>query len=502
MSNESIAKEVGNRIKRIRQAKNISQQALADLMFTTPQNISKYEKEGLSNIDIIRKLSDVLGQDLLKEEVDEEGKVGEIGKEILIQLIENEGFLKIEFIACSLFGMNESRINEEIFKLERIGMCVREQFTNFCGSYEDIVFISAKGIITIKNMNISEDISQMIAEKQDRIITYELLTHGFSCYQEYIDNNEVEKLIRNLPNAGGYRTGYIKYLQSRYDLRVGGCKGTQNNENLIPGKNAFYDIIVQMMLGIDEERLNTFIGDINEEEKSVPLTQDRWSVTKAAEFQFDRDFGCFQSVRDEEIIESLKEMNPLAYIDDDFEMEKEELSGTGYPMDWYSVEEIGAFIEKNVHSARDIQEEKIDDLIKKINNLEPKTLNYYLFPENWEIEGLADKIRSLYDVPKIEPAKIPARVGLGYIEGRIDYFGEIMFDSFDELNLYIKENEHNSLWKNRDIIVNTADSNDVGEVFKHLKSFRPLNQSEINSLINDTAEGFSTFKADWKINEG
>ena len=50
MSNNSKAKECGQRLRRIRMAKNMSQQELAERLFTTPQNISKYEKEGISNV--------------------------------------------------------------------------------------------------------------------------------------------------------------------------------------------------------------------------------------------------------------------------------------------------------------------------------------------------------------------------------------------------------------------------------------------------------------------
>lgn len=52
MGKLSLARECGLRCRRIRMAKNMSQQDLADLLFTTPQNISKYEKDGISNIDM------------------------------------------------------------------------------------------------------------------------------------------------------------------------------------------------------------------------------------------------------------------------------------------------------------------------------------------------------------------------------------------------------------------------------------------------------------------
>ena len=52
MKNDSKAKDCGQRLRRVRMARNMSQQELANQLFTTAQNISKYEKEGINNIDI------------------------------------------------------------------------------------------------------------------------------------------------------------------------------------------------------------------------------------------------------------------------------------------------------------------------------------------------------------------------------------------------------------------------------------------------------------------
>ena len=56
MDNKSMAVEIGQRCRRFRNALGISQHKLADMVGTTPQNISKYEKEGIHDIDIIRYL--------------------------------------------------------------------------------------------------------------------------------------------------------------------------------------------------------------------------------------------------------------------------------------------------------------------------------------------------------------------------------------------------------------------------------------------------------------
>ena len=135
MDNKSMAVEIGQRCRRFRNALGISQHKLADMVGTTPQNISKYEKEGIHDIDIIRYLSSALGHDLMTDEVDEEGSIGEIGKEILTILVESKKLFldeggKVEasklLDGSLLFGLPQERVIKEIFKLKKIGLCVRE----------------------------------------------------------------------------------------------------------------------------------------------------------------------------------------------------------------------------------------------------------------------------------------------------------------------------------------------------------------------------------------
>lgn len=134
MENKSMAIEIGQRCRRFRNVLGISQQKLADMIGTTPQNISKYEKEGIHDIDIIRYLSNALGHDLMTDEVDEEGTVGEIGEEILSILVESKipfssGSGKVDasdlFGGSLLFGLSKDRIIKELFKLEKLG-CASE----------------------------------------------------------------------------------------------------------------------------------------------------------------------------------------------------------------------------------------------------------------------------------------------------------------------------------------------------------------------------------------
>ena len=98
---------------------------------------------------MIRKISDALGQDLLVDEVDAEGIVGEIGKEILWKLIEAGGYKGVtDLVEHDMYGMSLPRVNQEIFKLERIGMCVREQYVDFDDKTKDTLFITAKVFVS------------------------------------------------------------------------------------------------------------------------------------------------------------------------------------------------------------------------------------------------------------------------------------------------------------------------------------------------------------------
>ena len=68
--NRDYSKECGIRCRQIRMSKGMSQQALAEKINVTPAAISKWEKEGISNIDYIMTISNVLGQDITSDQFD------------------------------------------------------------------------------------------------------------------------------------------------------------------------------------------------------------------------------------------------------------------------------------------------------------------------------------------------------------------------------------------------------------------------------------------------
>ena len=66
-------------------------------------------------------------------------------------------------------------------------------------------------------------------------------------------------------------------------------------------------------------------------------------------------------------------------------------------------DQIVEFIEKNYGPAKNDHEKKVDEIIKEINRLNPATLEYYYrFPHTWEDNGLAQKIRDIWDLPTLE----------------------------------------------------------------------------------------------------
>ena len=61
--------ELGHRCKRFRIVNEMSMKQLADMVHTTPQNIFRMEKNGISNVEMLGSLSKALGVDLLRDDV-------------------------------------------------------------------------------------------------------------------------------------------------------------------------------------------------------------------------------------------------------------------------------------------------------------------------------------------------------------------------------------------------------------------------------------------------
>ena len=68
--------------------------------------------------------------------------------------------------------------------------------------------------------------------------------------------------------------------------------------------------------------------------------------------------------------------------------------------EWFSKEEIEDFINKNMGPAKSEEEMEIDKILLEINEKYPETLDYYVFPEEWEENGLATLIRKNCNIPE------------------------------------------------------------------------------------------------------
>lgn len=466
MEKNSVSKEVGLRLRRIRMAKGLSQQELAEKAFTSPQNISKYEKEGIANIDTIRRLSEVLETDLLMDEVDQEGTVGEIGSEILSILIDNDGNIGTYWIMNKyMHGMSKERVNHEIYKLERIGMCVREEFKDYDDGMADVLFLTAKGLITYKNMVIgkrSEEYVDKVMETQ----TYEELIGDADSYQDRIDKRPFEKLVRRFPIIGAYRINLIHYLQLKLTSGLY-IDCFERIPECVTGVNAYYDIIYRMALGLtndvfmDEGGLciddpyDWHLQDFYEKEKLYEVDDEEdISFLEKMKSQFEEDLGIDeepkqQMLTSQEILDlfykaqeklankeagipneedeaaqsSLEESSAEEDTDPEQEERREKLKEyherearyNGYmyhpeqiyeaeaakhtspnPMDWFTKEEIEQFIRENFRRAKHPYEQEVDEAIFELAKTHRDVIEkYYVFPREWEKNGLADLFREL-----------------------------------------------------------------------------------------------------------
>lgn len=318
MVNGTTAKECGQRLRRIRMARNMSQQDLADILYTTPQNISKYEKDGINNIDVIMKINETLECNLLKDEMDVEGVIGEVGKEILSILIRQNGYIEVEhLISCFMYGLNEAQVTKEIVKLENIGLCVREQYTGLCDDSHDGLFITAKGIISLKNNLNPGLVSELFSNGYEDIMndynkddidyvipdclkTYEqiVISRGCDTYQDVLDQNELVRLVNKLPINIPYKFNFIWYLKnchSQYEW-LGKKKKASRLENelkeygdFIIADSVYIDILHRMIIGLDNDLLgrilDSYSGNYDEKRFVSKIIRENLIMAYAPEFE-------------------------------------------------------------------------------------------------------------------------------------------------------------------------------------------------------------------------
>jgi transcriptional regulator with XRE-family HTH domain len=435
MENKSTAIEIGQRCRKFRNALGISQQGLADKIGTTPQNISKYEKEGIYNIEVIQEISKALGHDLLTDEVEAEGTVGEIGREILTVLVDFKGYMHIETLLKGwyMFGLSEERIVKEVFKLEKIGLCVREQYVDYYGENKDDIFITAKGAIYLKHIEKSIELDKKLEE----VCTYEITCEGYSSYQELIDSEPIQKMIRRLNVHNGFRANLIEYLYNCHscDYLVFNVDELESpyGIDLIQGNGIYFDIIFSMVMGFTRKDADYFMeckmsDEDNEFEQACYLEDEIYNDNS-----FDKDFlGKFKqlvSIDDSDINQYFNEtvncnLNAvdleekqlrLNELEDKF-LEQNDLSyrldlnrryqeackdrESKNPLEWFTKEDIEKFIKENILPAATDEEKRLEEQLIEIMKADNEVVkDYFKFPTEWEKNGLADLILSLYKVP-------------------------------------------------------------------------------------------------------
>ncbi len=440
MENTSTAIEIGQRCRKFRNALGLSQQGLADKIGTTPQNISKYEKDGIYNIEVIQQISKALGHDLLTDEIDTEGTVGEIGREILLILINGKGYVDSSDIldGVELYGLTEERCTKELFKLEKIGLCVREQYTDFYDRKQDKIFITAKGIITLKHI----EPTQNMEDKLKDVLTYEMICDEKPCYQDLLDSQQLQKKIRNLrPIVNGFRINFIKFLRneglaySHAYNELNALEGnfwTELDTELIPGNNVYFDILFSMIFEISREMYDFIVEHLDDDDLfELDELESELYVDRYTEADFLTMFrkcvpaadgiGVYEKERyinpqlsEKEIEEKEKRLEDLSIdiVQADFIFRKNldtryleacEKHESKNPLDWFSKEEIEAYIKKNILPPVNEEEKQLEDQLIQIMQMESGIVKeYFKFTSEWEENGLADLVRSLYKVPAIE----------------------------------------------------------------------------------------------------
>jgi transcriptional regulator with XRE-family HTH domain len=442
MENISTAIEIGQRCRKFRNALGLSQQALADKIGTTPQNISKYEKDGIHDIEVIQEISKALGHDLLTDEVDAEGIVGEIGREILLILINGKGYVDSYDILSGdkLYGLTEERCTKELFKLEKIGLCVREQYTDFYERKQDKIFVTAKGVITLKHI---ESVQNMEDKLKD-VLTYEMICDGKTSYQELFDIDILTKKIINLKPIKGFRINFIKYLRNKCwrsaydyldelkdDLFNGMTRG------IITGTNAYFDILFSMAVGFsrkdadfcmecveseenqefeeldslnselypDEEIKNRFLWNFKNCVSAAKTMLPNCVADEKLNSQLSIEEVEKKRARWEELADKFDEQDAF-YSKLDLNaiyLEACEKHESKNPLDWFSKEEIETFIRENILPPANEEEKQLEEQLIQIMQMEPGIVKrYFEFTSEWEENGLADLVRTLYKVTSTE----------------------------------------------------------------------------------------------------
>lgn len=444
-------RKVGQLIRKKRNEKGWSQEELADKMGLSRKTISENETNGISNI---RKIDDYCTvfecelNEFFQESYDVERVPGEIGKEILYILLNKGGYITVdELIVDYMYGMKSERVDKEVQKLSRIGMCVREQFVDFYNVNNDGVFITSKGVITIKNTFVDRDENENIKNLLKKVQTYEMVTEKFDSYQEVINSRELEKIVRNIQYCGAYRVDYLQWLHKEFHKPNFGTEPTLYPSASIlptlPGDSSYLDILFRMSTGLDNKKLNSIYEEYfykSKEEKAIKERDKEQYLTRDLHAEFvdsleplndisllenhalgwffdnsevlsnerNKDFvnpnlipidcvpvSLIRDMENDARIYHDRYSNIFAeeqFLKGNFDyMLKENcrFSDTYYDeieslREWFSAKEIEEFILANYKKGESAEEIELDKKLALLNKNFPETKEYYHFPWTWD----------------------------------------------------------------------------------------------------------------------
>ena len=234
ITNSEKDKYVGKRLRTIRTARGYTQQQLGDMVGTTDTMISRYEKNGLNDAQMIDNLSRALGVDLWYSASDVEREPGIIGKEILSVLIEDCGYILYEdLLKNHMYGLSRSTVDEEIKKLAESDLCRKEEFFDYNKNRQEALFICSKGIIAYKQYMAAS--GTRLSDHMPMVLPIEIfLGEKYDTYQDFLDKHPEVNIIRELLKLAEqplstfeshseyiYRRDYIYYLKEQYYVRLG-----------------------------------------------------------------------------------------------------------------------------------------------------------------------------------------------------------------------------------------------------------------------------------------
>lgn len=422
---------IARRMKTARKNRGWSQEVLAEKVDCSVGNISKYETSGLSDITWIERLSNALEQNLLVETIDVDKPIMELGKEILGQLISSNGKESVSYIVNhSMYGLSTEQVENEILKLAQGGYVVREQYKDWYNKKCDTVFISAKGLIAYKNLDLNNAQASIFNEKIKSVKTFEMRVGEYDSYQDYINANEGEKLIRSLVrNIGSpgvdvlesmYRMNFIEYLKENYikdDDEV-----WSPEYKWLTGVNCYHDILYRMAYGLTNDVL------IDEIDWDTASNEDMGALLEYVDF-----------IDNEERV-AIKAFAKELYGEDKKWLDKYYAEYSPTKFDNMFTEQFEKIFDNIYHSGDDEQRQQMDRFLEETAVTKAEFMKIYFWTQK---DKLDENLKSALDAAETVAyaAEVEKRFELKKPE-KAEGDLPINWFSADEIKTFINENYH------------------------------------------------------------